>query len=109
DAAGNLWIVGKTNSRTGFATSNGLYTTFTSSTVYEGSVFIVKLNPADGYPIWGSYYGGLSTGEKDIACDPWGNLYLAYTTNADGWATPGSHQDTFLQDATIMASVVKFE
>jgi hypothetical protein len=96
DAAGNVYLVGITNTNTGtvIATAGA----HQSSHGGAEDAFLVKFNSA-GVRQWGTYYGG-SAIEYGYACssDAAGNVYiggLAQSTTGTVIATIGSHQNTF--------------
>ncbi len=106
DILGKLWISGVTDSDSGIVTSNGLHTDFTGTS----SPYLVQFNPQNGYPVWGSYYGdGPAWGTGNVRCDPFGGIHFSCASIANGWATPNSHQSTYLTSASEMGLLVKFE
>lgn len=91
DAAGNVYLSGRTQSLTGIATPGSHQTTIGG----DDDAFLAKFSP-QGQLLWSTYYGG--TNKEDggsVSVDPDGNVYLAgMTTSTDGISTPNSFQDT---------------
>ncbi len=109
DAAGNVYLVGNTNSSAGIA-SGGFQNTITFGGY--SSAFLVKFD-ANGNRLWGTYYGNTTLG-SGVAADAGGNVYLTGTANyqdAFGIATPGSFQNSISQDTVGYGSafLVKFD
>ncbi|MBI2271001.1 MAG: PKD domain-containing protein [Bacteroidetes bacterium] len=74
-----------------------------------GDAFAAKLNPATGFPIWSTYYGGsaIEFGSA-IAVDASGNCILAgATASATNIATAGAQQIAFA-GGPLDAFIVKF-
>jgi len=92
DAAGNVYLVGFTESTTGIATAGTFQTAFSGST----DAYIVKFSSA-GVRQWGSYFGGTSTEEGySVALDGAGGVYLAgITQGSTNLASAGAHQTAF--------------
>lgn len=92
DAAGNVYLVGLTESTAGIATAGTFQTAFAGSS----DAFIVKFNSA-GVRQWGSYFGGSDTEEGySVAVDNAGGVYLAgMTEGSTTLASAGAHQTTF--------------
>jgi len=94
DAAGNLYIAGRSNS-SGFPTG-GLLPGATGGAV---DLFVMKLNPAGTSLLYSVYFGGtrdeaISAGS--MAVDAAGNLYLGGWTLSSNFPTaPGAAQTTF--------------
>ena len=99
DIAGNVYLVGTTNSTAGIA-SGGFQNT-------PGGAFLVKFD-ANGNRVWGTYYGITSAG-SGVAADAGGNVYM--TGSVGGGETdiaiPGSFQDTSIMSGG--AFLVKFD
>ncbi|HMO37797.1 MAG TPA: SBBP repeat-containing protein [Saprospiraceae bacterium] len=91
DAAGNVYIIGSTNSPNAMATAG------THQQAVGGSfdVFISKFNN-DGARLWSTYYGGSGNDfGQHIATDAQGNVYVTGATDSpNGMATPGAAQET---------------
>ncbi len=89
DAAGNIYIAGRTASAAGIATAG----TFDNS--YNGSTdgFVAKFNAA-GVLQWSTYLGGTAQDYcRSIAVDGSGNVYVAGITNSTtGIASAGAFQ-----------------
>lgn len=104
DAAGNVYIAGKTLSGGGIATTGSH-----KSSTFSADAFLVKFN-ANGVRQWGTYYGSQFQPEEGsaLAIDATGNVYLAgmATGSSEGVATPGAHQTTI--GAQTDAFLVKF-
>lgn len=83
DPSGNVFLAGKTNSRTGVATNghdNLLGATGAYSTKADG--FLIKVSPA-GQVLWGTYCGGDETDEVlGVVTDNDGNAYVVGTTES---------------------------
>ena len=92
DAAGNVYLVGFTESTAGIATAGTYQTAFAGST--DG--FIAKFNSA-GVRQWGSYFGGSNTEEGySVAVDNLGGVYLAgITQGSTTLASAGAFQAAF--------------
>lgn len=58
--------------------------------------FIVKFNP-NGYPVWGTYYGGRKEDLAiDLTCDSQNNIIvLGYTNSTDSISTPTGFQTNY--------------
>lgn len=88
DAAGNIYVVGRTFSATGIAAGG----------VHDGTIngetdaFLVKLDPA-GKRLWGFYYGGTATDNGMAVAVRDDQLVIGgQTTSSGGIATPGTFQ-----------------
>lgn len=92
DAAGNVYLVGFTESTGGIATAGTYQTAVSGST----DAFIAKFNSA-GVRQWGSYFGGADTEEGySVAVDNAGGVYLAgITQGSTTLASAGAHQAAF--------------
>ena len=103
DAAGNVYLVGQTESTTGIATPGAHQGTLGGGT----DAFIVKYNSA-GTRLWATYYGGSGSDYGNgVKADAFGNVYLTgYTSSTDSIASPGSYQSVF--GGTTDAFIVKF-
>lgn len=97
DAAGNVYAVGNTRSKTGIATlgqtTPGGEPVFLQSQSKDG--FIVKLN-TNGSRAWGTFFGGESWEEmRGITLDNSNNIYVTgWTYSSTLIATPGTHKPT---------------
>lgn len=84
--------------------TNNISTNGTYSETLNGpeDCFIAKFNK-NGIRIWGTYFGGSITEySKKIAVDNFGGIYvMGYAYSADGIATPGTFQQTFLNSPTF--------
>jgi hypothetical protein len=105
DPAGNVYMIGYTNSNTGtvIATSGSHQDTFGGG---PEDVFLVKFN-SNGIRQWATYYGGTGS-DWPYTCttDASGNVYITgftYSSSGTVIATSGSHQDTYAgsQDAFL--------
>lgn len=97
DTAGSLYIAGRTSSDTGIATA-GTHQLLKAGASSSIDAFLAKFDTS-GQRLWGTYFGGTGaegmTGLKgvSVACDNFGNVYLAGTTNSTaGIATSGAFQ-----------------
>ncbi len=92
DLLGNVYMYGITNGSNNLASAGAFKITLSG----KDDAFLVKFN-SSGTRLWATYYGG--EGDDDpsgLACDRWGNVYIAGTTDShDSIATPGSYMDTF--------------
>jgi len=94
DAAGNLYLAGRTNS-SGFPAGGAL----AGTTAGGVDLFVMKLNPAGTALIYSAFLGGsrdeaISAGS--MAVDPAGNLHLAgWTASTNYPVAAGAAQSTF--------------
>lgn len=94
DAAGNVYLAGKTNS-TNFPVAGAFQGTFGgSSSLLGGDAFLVKFS-STGSRLWASYYGG-SGDDVGYSCatDAAGNIYLAGFTGSTNFPVAGAFQGT---------------
>lgn len=105
DKEGNVYLCGATDGISNIATQGSYQVTFSGGEVVEegtesyivyGDVFLVKFD-STGQRIWATYYGGERnehTGNgHSVACDTFGNIYWAGSSNStNGIATAGAHQ-----------------
>lgn len=97
DNYGNVYLFGATFSESGIATSGAHKSTY----VFNGMAdhFLAKFN-SEGVRQWATYYGGTEDElgmvfPRNLACDPFGNVYMAGTTSSlNGIAHSGSHQSS---------------
>ncbi len=108
DAAGNVYITGKTDNPSGTAIA-----TIGSHQANFGGVedaFLAKFN-TNGIRQWGTYYGGTGTDMgRGLTVDKNNDIYLAgWTDNsvANVIATPGAHQNVY-GGGSYDAFVVRF-
>ncbi len=91
DAAGNVYIVGETNSTADIATSA------TGYQILNGGLkdaFLAKYNTT-GQLLWATYFGGSNDDiAHSVACDPDGNVYIAGQTRGN-MSINGGHQVSF--------------
>lgn len=93
DTAGHLYMVGRTNSQSGIATT-GSHQPVKAGTSSGYDAFVVKFDTS-GSPVWGTYFGGTGaegTESISIAADRYNNFYLAGNTQSVNMATAGAHQ-----------------
>lgn len=108
DAAGNVYLCGKTDA----TISIDIATVGSHQTTNGGleDAFLVKFNSA-GVRQWGTFYGGTGTDVgRGVSVDASGNVYLTgWTDNSvpNVIGSPGSHQNTF-GGGSLDAFVVKF-
>jgi hypothetical protein len=99
DAAGNVYMVGTTNSNSDIATVGAHQTICAGGDTIGGfsgtDAFLVKFN-SSGVRQWATYYGG-SEWDYGTSCaiDASGNVYMIGTTSSiSGIATAGAHETT---------------
>jgi GEVED domain/Beta-propeller repeat len=92
DAAGNVYLVGHTDSPTGISTVGSHQPALNNAE----DAFIVKFNTA-GVRLWASYYGGAAADFGfSVATDATNNVFLAgVTEGSTTLATAGSFDNTF--------------
>ena len=97
DAAGNVYMVGTTNSNSDIATVGAHQTICAGGDTIGGfsgtDAFLVKFN-SSGVRQWATYYGG-SEWDYGTSCaiDASGNVYMIGTTSSiSGIATAGAHE-----------------
>ncbi len=88
DPAGNLYLLGTTNSTTGISTPGAQQVA--AGGTYDG--FLGRFDTA-GMRIWGTYAGGTALDyPQSAACDLFGHVYIAGMSDSHtNIATPGSH------------------
>lgn len=93
DKLENIFVVGSTTSRKGFATPGAFKTSYSGGC---SDVFICKFNANDSL-LWATYYGGkYCDAAMDIAVDNYGKLFITgFTYSSTGISTPGSYKDSF--------------
>ena len=102
DAAGNVLLMGETNSLSGISVA-GYQNTYGGS---SRDAFLVKFNAA-GQRLWATYYGGSGTEDPTgLATDATGNVYLAGTTLSPDNVAAGGHLNTY--QFNTKAFLVKF-
>lgn len=102
DQAGNVYVVGGTNSPN-FPTTPGSF----QPVFNGGDPFVLKLDPSGSVVLYSTYLGG-SGGEGivGVAVDSSGNAYLVGNTNSSNFpVTPGAFD--FIGDPAIDAFVAK--
>jgi hypothetical protein len=99
DAAGNVYMVGTTNSNSDIATEGAHQTICAGGDTIGGfsgtDAFLVKFN-SSGVRQWATYYGG-SEWDYGTSCaiDASGNVYMiGSTSSTSGIATAGAHETT---------------
>jgi hypothetical protein len=99
DAAGNVYMVGTTNSNSDIATVGAHQTICAGGDTIGGfsgtDAFLVKFN-SSGVRQWATYYGG-SEWDYGTSCaiDASGNIYMiGSTSSTSGIATAGAHETT---------------
>ncbi|MDH7515100.1 MAG: fibronectin type III domain-containing protein [Bacteroidota bacterium] len=104
DAAGAVYIAGRTASFSGIATLG----TYQSAIGGDHDAFIAKFSPA-GVRQLGTYFGGKLYEELGgLAVDPNGSTYICGSTRSkSGIATPGAYQTSMLSSES--AYLAKFE
>lgn len=106
DVSGNIYLVGKTTSTAGIATSSSHQSTFGGGTT-DG--FLIKFN-STGTRMWGTYFGGSGTDEvNSCVIDLVGNVLITGATkSSSGISTTGSHQTVFGGGTSDDAFIAKF-
>jgi hypothetical protein len=101
DAAGNIYITGRTASKSGIATSGAYLTSITSGGVYA---FLAKFN-SSGTLKWATYYGGGAWDEAHaVSIGASGNLFITgKTLSYSGIATSGAYQTKQYGDCAFLA------
>lgn len=103
DDSGNVYMTGFTLSATAIATPGAFQAAYGGSPIASnlGDAYLVKFD-CNGNRQWSTYYGGMAAERGwSLACDPWGNVYLAgvvYDNSgspASNLSTAGSHQSSF--------------
>ncbi|WP_118976239.1 DUF7948 domain-containing protein [Taibaiella koreensis] len=91
DAAGNVYLSGRTGSLTGIATPGSFQTTLGGTQ----DAFLAKFD-GQGQLLWSTYYGGSGTEMGgSVVTDADNNVFLAAITNSTtGINSPNSFQDT---------------
>lgn len=100
DGAGNVYVVGSTESDTGIATAGALMEDHAGK--LDG--FILQVDP-DGHLVWGTYLGGVEDDMiHSIAIDANDSLYLAGMAGPLGLALPDGHDPSFngVADAVLL-------
>jgi len=104
DRAGNVYLVGSTQSSSNIAVGG-------FQTVFGGfqDAYLVKFDPT-GNRVWSTYYGAssLATSAGALATDTLGNIYLAGHTRVTSGMAAGGHQNAF-GGGQVDAFVVKFD
>lgn len=105
DGFDNIFIGGRTVSKTGIATPGAVIDTV-SGGLFD--VFIAKFNSA-GVLQWGTYMGGnLKDEVQGLACDADGDLYVSgYTESLYGISTPGTYKS--VGDTAGESFLMKFD
>jgi len=89
NSSSEVFVSGNTYSTVGIATAG------THQSVNGGScdAFLAKFD-SSGNLKWGTYYGGSEIdGAENVACDPWGNLFISgFTGSAAGIVTSSTYQ-----------------
>lgn len=96
DLSGNLYVSGQSTSSTEMASNPAQQGVWSGGVQPDG--FLARFNPANGYRIWGTYYGGANVEDAvtNIDFDSKGNLcVIGYTGSSVNISTPGSYQDTY--------------
>jgi hypothetical protein len=105
DQAGNVYLAGNTQSIAAI-NANGSQPDYGGGTA-GGDGYLAKFD-SEGLRLWATYYGG--TGDDiayDVETDPFGNVYLAGTTNSDNAISTGGYQPARGGDKD--AFLVKFD
>lgn len=89
DATGNVYLAGSSDSPSNIA--SGGYQLGQGGSF---DAFLVKFN-SNGLRLWATYYGGPNFEDGRCATDPFGNVYIAGTTNTPSNVASGGHQNSF--------------
>ena len=92
DAANNIYMTGRSKSKSGIA-SVGAYQTTNAGDV---DAFLAQFN-SSGARLWSTYFGGNSTDYANgISIDALNNVYIVGSTSSTtGIATPGAHKTSW--------------
>jgi BNR/Asp-box repeat./Beta-propeller repeat. len=97
DAAGNIYVTGRTDSPDFPTTQGAFQRTYASPTTpdyapgYEGDVFIAKLNPANSTLLYSTFLGGNDYDEAvGLAIDAAGAAYVVGVTDSTNFPTTAS-------------------
>jgi hypothetical protein len=95
DAAGNVYIAGRTDSPNYPVTTNAFDTSFNSPDYYDA--FVTKLNSTGTALIYSTFLGSSGTDKaSDIAIDDGGNAYVTGMTNSSSFpTTPGAYDTSY--------------
>jgi hypothetical protein len=92
DAAGNVYLVGRTDS-SNFPTTAGAYQTNNRGST-DG--FVTKITPNGSAIVWSTYLGGIYADEvHDIALDSGGNIYLTGFAGSPDFPMVNPFQSTY--------------
>jgi hypothetical protein len=97
DSSGNAYIVGYTNSTTGFPTTAGAYDTTLNNKWNYNDAFVSKLNASGSALIYSTFLGGSDDDQGfRIVVNSAGNAYITgYTHSSTFPTTPGAFDTTF--------------
>ncbi|MGB1039594.1 MAG: SBBP repeat-containing protein [Flavobacteriales bacterium] len=114
DTSSNVYIVGRTSSTSGIATTGAHQTTLIVSSFGSGSdAFLAKFS-SSGNLIWGTYYGGEASEQGyGLGVDKNNNVFIGGSTSSTiNIATLGSHQSALglntMGNPTTDAFLAKF-
>lgn len=108
DSDGNANVAGFTDSPSLLTTANAYQNKFRTNFIGDRNGFFVKLN-ADGNKIlYSTFIGGSDSYCGSLAIDDKGNIYLAGTTNSDGFTTTKNAYQPALRGKYKNIFVVKF-
>jgi hypothetical protein len=93
DAAGNVYVAGRTSS-TNFPTTSGAHSRTKS---WYDDIFVAQINPAGSALVFSTYLGGMDNEHADgVAVDASGNAYVTgKTLSTDFPTTAGAFRRTF--------------
>lgn len=106
DGAGNLIIVGYTESTSGMATAGSFQSTYGG----DRDGFMAKFS-ASGNRLWSTYLGGFREDDvRDVAIGPNSTIYVAGTASGSSFiGTSGTHQPTINGTVNDDAYLAKFD
>ena len=105
DASNNIWLSGEFLGTIDFNPSPAIDTL--SSTPFNSHVFVAKYNANGDYTWAGSIGGNGIVGNRSLALDPAGNVYLACHFSDTLDANPGAGSQLFIGQGFLDALIIK--